>query len=52
MVQSGIVLGHKVSSEGIEGDRAKIAAIESFLLQKMSRVSEDFSGMLASTDGS
>lgn len=29
MVQEGIVLGHKVSSKGIEIDRAKIAAIKS-----------------------
>ena len=28
MVQEGIVLGHRVSSKGIEVDRAKIATIE------------------------
>ena len=28
MVQEGIVLGHRVSSKGIEVDRAKIAIIE------------------------
>ena len=28
MVQSGVVLGHRVSSEGIEVDRAKIVAID------------------------
>lgn len=28
MLQEGIVLGHKISSKGIEVDRAKIAVIE------------------------
>ena len=28
MVQEGIVLGHRVSSKGIEADRAKISTIE------------------------
>ena len=28
MVQEGIVLGHRVSSKGIEVERAKIATIE------------------------
>ena len=28
MIQEGIVLGHRVSSKGIEVDRAKIATIE------------------------
>ena len=52
MVQSGIVLGHRVYSERVEVDQAKITGIESFLLQRMLRVSEAFSGLLISTDGS
>ena len=28
MVQSGIVLGHKISAQGIEVDQAKLAVIE------------------------
>ena len=31
MVQEGIVLGHRVSSKGLEVDRAKIATIEMLL---------------------
>ena len=36
-MQSGIVLGHRVSSKGIEVDRVKIAAIEKLPPPKMSR---------------
>ena len=34
MVQEGIVLGHRVSSKGIEVDRAKNATIEKLPLPK------------------
>ena len=32
MVTNGIVLGHKVSKDGLEVDRAKVEAIEKLLL--------------------
>ena len=50
MVQSGIVLGHRVSFEGIKVDQAKFQQLKSFLLQRMSKVSEAFLGMLVSTN--
>ena len=35
MVQEGIILGHRVSSKGIEVDQAKIATIKNYHLQRM-----------------
>ena len=31
MVQEGIVLGHRISSEGLEVDRAKISSIQTLM---------------------
>ena len=49
-MQSGIVLGHRVSSKGIEVDRVKIAAIEKLPPPKdvkASEASQDMSGFIA-----
>src|SRR2546430_16269575 len=45
MVESGIVLGHRISKQGIEVDKAKIEVIEKLPLQRMLKASEVFSDM-------
>ena len=51
MVTEGIVLGHKISSRGIEVDKAKVEVIENYHHLPMLRQSEAFWGMQDSTEG-
>ena len=44
MVQEGIVLGHKISSKGIEVDKAKVKTIEKLLPPALVKAIQSFSG--------
>ena len=35
MVEEGIILGHKISAQGTEVDKAKVETIENFNIQQM-----------------
>ena len=50
MVMKGIVLGHVVSKNGIEVDRAKIELISKLLSPKTVKETVHFWGMRASTE--
>jgi len=52
MVTTGVVLGHVVSSKGLEVDQAKIEVIKSLPLPQVSKALEVFLGMPVSTGDS
>lgn len=44
LVREGIVLGHLVSEQGIEDDKAKIEIIEKNVISYLSQISKKFLG--------
>nr|GEZ74742.1 reverse transcriptase domain-containing protein [Tanacetum cinerariifolium] len=52
MVKEGIVLGHKVSKEGIEVEKPKLMSLLNYLIQQLSRVSAASLVMPAFIEGS
>nr|GEX77711.1 reverse transcriptase domain-containing protein [Tanacetum cinerariifolium] len=46
MVKEGIVLGHKISKEGIEVDKAKVDVLPNYLIQQLSKIVRSMTHLL------